>query len=52
MAGITGAVRAWTVLMISVYADVRIDRVIRSSVLSELAQGRRSAAGFVWSWLG
>jgi len=35
VAGITGGGREWTVWMISVYPDIRIDRVIRTSALSE-----------------
>ena len=36
VAEITGAGREWTVSMITLYADVRIEGVIRTSALSEL----------------
>jgi hypothetical protein len=36
LAGIMGGVLAWMVLMISAYPDIRIGRVIPTSVLSEL----------------
>ena len=45
VAEITGAGREWTVSMITLYADVRIGGVIRTSALSEAAACTARGAG-------